>query len=92
MRGERNLRNLFDEYSVASELEQHEKISSIGAQICVELVELLDKDLDKSEDLDEEDSRRIIVKNICDQLRFRAELALAYRDVSNFVRIWVSLE
>lgn len=85
------LEELCEEYSVCYEIENHEKVSSIGSQLCNKLVELLDERL---EDVGIENNERLInfVGDLCEQIRLRSRVALVYKDVIDFVRMKVSSE
>ena len=91
------LRTIIEEYMVAVELEQHSKVSSLGSKICIQLVELSDTELEGPDEQvgnanlgDKRGSSQFrIISNLCQKRRQRSELALAYGNVVEFVRVRV---
>lgn len=90
MRKDSDLKDLVEEYLVSIEVGRHKQVSLLCSQISIKLVELLDDNLEKANDLRGDNSIISLVGNICDTLRLRGRIAFIYQDIIDFVRVQVS--
>lgn len=85
------LEKLVEEYQLACDLEQHHEVSDLGTKICIELVQLIDKELQgKEDDTEDEPNCLPVIEILCQLLRDRSYIASTYGNVIDFVRTRVS--
>lgn len=96
---EANLEQLWRELAVRMQLDQHDQVARLASLICIRLVELLDDELERrhehqqGQDPVEGEPELGLVVALCRALRELGQLAAAYHQLAQFVRLrdWLAL-